>query len=352
MKRIYYILITLIGLFTISSCTEEIDPVIDSYDFKAPVFDATLPGSAMVLTKATENNVIRTFAWTRAYFGYQSAVTYTLQFDKAGNNFKAPLDVAVTNGLTKPMTVAELNTKLLTLGLAHSRASVFEARVVATCSPLVETLYSAKISFTVTPYEVVIIYPAIYVPGNYQAASGYTSDWSPDKAPALYSLKGDNRYEGYVNFANAGGMYKFTKDQNWTTNWGDDAGNGKLNPNGKDIPSAGPGYYKINVNLNTLAYTVIKTDWGVIGDATPTGWDSDTKLTYNIATKQWTTTLNLKSGGLKFRANSDWALNYGDNAGNFTLQENGANISIAAAGNYTITLDFSKANYTYNLKKN
>jgi len=351
MKKIYYLLVVLLGLFAFSSCTDTIDPVIDSTMYKAPIFDALLPGTPLVLTKANATQVAKTFAWTRADFGYPSATTYVLQFDKVGNQFKTPLEVALTTQLTVPFTVAEMNSKLLTLGLPYGKASTFEARVSASVGPLVNTLYSPVMTMTVTPYEVVIIYPTIYVPGSYQAASGYTSDWSPDKAPALFSVKSDNKYEGYVNIAADGSMFKFTKEMNWTTNWGDDGLDLKLDAGGKDIP-AGAGYYKMNVNLSTLTYSTLKTVWGVIGDATPTGWDSDTKMVYDKVTKTWTLNLALKAGKIKFRANSDWGLNYGDKDANLTLEEGGDDIVIAAAGNYTITLDLSKAVYTYNLKKN
>lgn len=352
MKKIYYLLAALIGFFAVSSCTDEIDPIIEPSNFKAPIFDATSAGGSIVLTKANAANVARTFAWSKADFGFSSPTTYVLQFDKAGKNFKSALDVAVTTQPSASFTVADLNTKMLTLGMPFGVSGNVEARVYAYINPMVDTLYSSTITFSVTPYEVVIIYPTIYVPGNYQAASGYTSDWSPDKAPALFSLKSDNKYEGYVYFANDGGMFKFTKEQNWTTNWGDDGLDLKLDPNGKDIPSAGAGYYKMNVNLNTLTYSVLKTNWGVIGDATPTGWDSDTKMTYNATSKTWSITMNLKVGKIKFRANSDWALNYGDRDANLTLEEGGDDIVISTAGNYTITMDLSKAVYTYSLKKN
>jgi hypothetical protein len=249
------------------------------------------------------------------------------------------------------MTVEGMNTKLLTLGLPHSVARAVELRVMATVSPLVDTLFSGNLSLNVTPYEVVIIYPKIYVPGNYQGASGYTSDWSPDKAPSLYSLKSDNKYEGYVFLGVAAPMFKFTKDQNWTTNWGDTGLDGTLDAGGSDIPAT-TGYYKMNVNLNNLTYSVTKTDWGLIGDATPGGWDNDTNMTYDKDTKVWTVTLNLTAAKIKFRANDAWTLNYGDKGANLTLEEGGDDIVVPSAGNYTVTLDLSKAIYTYTLKKN
>ncbi len=351
MKRIYLILTAIIGLFAISSCTDEVNPILDATNFKAPVFDGASVGGSIVLTKANAAQTARTFSWTKADFGFQAATTYTLQFDKAGNAFKAPLDVATTTQPTVTFTVADLNTKMLTLGLPYAQASNVEARIIANIGSNVQTLTSATNSFSVTPYEVVIVYPMIYVPGSYQAASGYTSDWSPDKAPSLYSLKSDNKYEGYVYIAADGSMFKFTKDPNWTTNWGDDGLDLKLDPNGKDIPTSA-GYYKMNVNLSTLTYSTLKTTWGVIGDATPTGWDSDTNMVYDPVAKTWSVTMTLKAGKIKFRANDAWDLNYGDNGANFSLEEGGSDIVITDAGNYTITLILSKAVYTYTLKKN
>ena len=190
------------------------------------------------------------------------------------------------------------------------------------------------------------------MPGNYQAASGYTSDWSPDVAPQLYSLKDNDKYEGYVNMANGSNEFKFTDLPDWTINWGDTGADGTLDSDGDNIILADAGYYKMNVDLTALTYTLMNTDWGLIGSATPGGWDSDQDMTYDPVNYVWTITLDLIAGEAKFRANDDWALNYGDDNANLKLNEGGANIAIAADGNYTITLDLSQAVYRYAVVKN
>jgi hypothetical protein len=54
---------------------------------------------------------------------------------------------------------------------------------------------------------------------------------------------------------------------------------------------------------------------------------------------------------LKFRANGNWDLNYGDTGANGTLEEGGTNIG-TIAGNYLVTLDLSNPrNYTYTMTK-
>jgi starch-binding outer membrane protein SusE/F len=55
-------------------------------------------------------------------------------------------------------------------------------------------------------------------------------------------------------------------------------------------------------------------------------------------------TLDLSAGSFKFRANDAWTINWGGSLGGLT--QDGANIAVATAGNYTITLDPFKATGT------
>ena len=108
----------------------------------------------------------------------------------------------------------------------------------------------------------------------------------------------------------------------------------------------------MNVDINALTYTVLKTEWGLIGSATPNGWDSDQDMTYDATNDVWTITLDLVDGEIKFRANDDWGLNYGDTGGDKKLEEGGDNIPVTA-GNYTITLDLGVPPiYRYTIVKN
>jgi len=75
-------------------------------------------------------------------------------------------------------------------------------------------------------------------------------------------------------------------------------------------------------------------------------------LIYDKATKTLKVTLALKVGKIKFRANDAWDLNYGDNDFDGSLEEGGADIPVAVAGNYTITLNLEVAGYAYEIKKN
>ena len=87
-------------------------------------------------------------------------------------------------------------------------------------------------------------------------------------------------------------------------------------------------------------------NWGIIGSATPTGWDSDTNLDYDLTTKKYSTTMNMVVGEFKFRLDDAWAVNFGDDGNNLSLEAGGANIPITAAGSYTIVADFNAKTYT------
>ena len=349
MKKIIIILLAFGIAF--SSCiykNEEGDPVIGVY--KAPVMDDV--SGNYVLTEEKANEIFKTFNWTAADYGFPSATNYSVQIDFKGKNFATPIDLVVTTANTASITVGVLNQKLLAMGAKTNVPSEIEIRILAKVSDYVKTLPSNVPVMKILPYKVVIIYPSLYLPGNYQAASGYGGDWTPKDAQQIYSVKQNNKYEGYVNMVGNGIMFKFTDEPNWDINWGDDGFNGTLDKNGKDIPVAAAGYYRMKADITALTYSVLKTDWGLIGDATPGGWDSDTNMTYDTVSRTWKVTLALKVGKVKFRANDSWDLNYGDNDFDGSLEEGGKDIPIDVAGNYTVTLNLEVAGYAYELKKN
>ncbi|MCD6202313.1 MAG: RagB/SusD family nutrient uptake outer membrane protein [Bacteroidales bacterium] len=188
-------------------------------------------------------------------------------------------------------------------------------------------------------------YPLIFVPGSYQG-------WNPeDSTTVLASVNSDNHYQGYLYFADANTEFKFSYYPNWDYNFGDNGADGTLDQNGDNIVVPEAGYYKIDVDTTTRIYSVVKTDWGVIGDATADQWDSDQNMTYDPATGLWTVVLELNTGEIKFRANDDWALNYGDNDADGILEEGGSNISIPEAGKYKISLKLGAPDYTYTIEK-
>ena len=193
-----------------------------------------------------------------------------------------------------------------------------------------------------TPPKSTKAYPVLNCPGSYQG-------WNPaDPNHVVASVASDSKYEGYLYFANSNVEFKFAAGS-WAVNWGD-AGNGTLGHGAANIKVPDPGYYKVNADTNALTFSVVKTVWGVIGDATPGGWTTDTPMAYDTASKTWSATLVLTAKTLKFRANSSWDINYGGENG--ILTSGGGNIAIAQEGTYLVTIKLGCPDYTYTIKRN
>jgi hypothetical protein len=143
-------------------------------------------------------------------------------------------------------------------------------------------------------------------------------------------------WQGVVHLtANA---FKFRANHDWGMNYGSDNADGKLRADGGNIPVTVEGDYAISLDLShPNAYTYVANNWGLIGDATPGGWSTDTNMTWDPVAKVLKVTLNLTAGSFKFRANDGWSVNWGGSLGGLT--QDGSNISVATAGSYTITLD-------------
>lgn len=102
--------------------------------------------------------------------------------------------------------------------------------------------------------------PQIYVPGGYQSNSGYGSDWNPSDAPPLVSENSNSVYKGHVYVKEAGSELKFTEDQTFNDDYGDNNGDGTLDKGGDNIKVKKPGLHTITVDLNTMEYSLESAD--------------------------------------------------------------------------------------------
>lgn len=172
--------------------------------------------------------------------------------------------------------------------------------------------------------------PVLYMAGD---ANGWaTNDY----------LAGEDgvHFTGFM-FLNQNG-FKFCTQPEWKgTNYGanfDTAGDAA-----NITMTEAAGYYKVDVDLETKSYVLTPiTTIGIIGSASPNGWDSDVDMTYvpyNAETKElgyWEIKdVIFTSGEIKFRANDDWAINWGGDTN--ALTQGGDNISVDA-GKYDIKL--------------
>ncbi|MFA5417920.1 MAG: SusF/SusE family outer membrane protein [Bacteroidales bacterium] len=224
--------------------------------------------------------------------------------------------------------------------------TTYHVRAYATNS--IGTAYGADVQFTTLANILTWYIPGDYVEASYPDTA--YANWSPEKSPQVKStVAAPDNLEGYVYMANTENNWKFASQPNWDgPNYGDDNNSGVLDPNAANNINSPSGYYKLNVDFAALTYTAVATVWGVIGDATPLGWDDETLLAYDPITMTWRGGMHLTAASYKFRANHNWDYNYGSDAGDGTLQAGGANISVTTEDDYYFILDLSNPNeYTY-----
>ena len=174
--------------------------------------------------------------------------------------------------------------------------------------------------------------PILYMAGD---ANGW------DHSDVLNSDDGVH-FTGYM-YLNQNG-FKFSTQPNWDgTSYGADfdtaPGAGNI------VITEDAGFYQVDVDLSAKTYTLTPFTIGIIGSATPTGWDGDTNMTYNPEERCWELKdVTLTDGEMKFRHTNDWSLSWGGELDNLTTQ-NGPNIAVAA-GTYDIKLKVNWAEGT------
>ncbi len=173
--------------------------------------------------------------------------------------------------------------------------------------------------------------------GDYFYEIGNESGWGTSHA--LAGPANDGKYKGYYYL---NGEFKFKPNAD---NWDDDleyvsgtTTSGTLtDAGGPNCPDPGEGFYEIFLDAGALNYTLTKIESvSMIGGFNE--WGSDLEMTYNTEEGCWEVTTDQVSGEYKFRANHDWAINWGGDVNGLT--QDGANLSIDG-GSHTFKLYLS-----------
>lgn len=85
------------------------------------------------------------------------------------------------------------------------------------------------------------------------------------------------------------------------------------------------------VKITPYADLIKPTEWGVVGSATPKGWDGPDVPFWRVVgdDTHYVAYITLKDGEIKFRKNNKWEEDFGDNGADGTLEKGGANISVS-----------------------
>ena len=359
MKITRYAMMLAAATGLLSAC-QKLDEV-KAYDpdkVVAPVLHA-LPGEIVI----TPDNMgsTQTFTWDAADFGVRTQINYSIE---ASYNDGAKLVLFTgMNGTSSEQTYESLNNILALsvedggLGVPSGEPTDVDFYISATIGTDFEKFYSAPATVRMTVTTAERTYPQVWVIGDY-------CGWNFDNAQGLFCFSGDEvTYEAIVDLGEkAANGFKLSGEAGWNDacNWGtdDDAAAPETEaPSITLISSGGSGnimvyskrFYRFVFDRSTLTLSnkLSFNSMGIIGDATPGGWDTDTEMNFDTQKQRFWVDVTLTAGEFKFRADNDWAINFGGADGR--LSQNGDNIK-ATAGNYRVyaTLNNS-AEITYEL---
>ncbi|MBI5915724.1 MAG: SusE domain-containing protein [Bacteroidetes bacterium] len=323
-----YLTFILASALLLHACSDDsFDPVLTLEGGQVITNPST--GSSYILTADTKDDVFEKITWTATDFNLTNLVntTYRLQMDVKGNNFSAPVLLTNTKELEYEITVGNLNSKLLLMGLNPDEAAEIELRVVANKDQKLDDIISEIVTINVTPYGATVTVKPVYLLGSATLAG-----WDNLAALPMTYLDG-GRYE-IVTTLNPGAdkYFKFISVLGqWAPQWGTDA---------TGLPEGGPlvyrptesepdppailapalaSQYKIIVDTAQLTYEVFEYgDIYLLGGATLAGWDNTIALPMTkVSEGKYTITTTLDPAGQFWKIIDErgaWAPQWGTDA--------------------------------------
>ncbi len=347
----------------------------------------TASSTDIVMSPADTNNTVLTLNWTDPNYtvdGSRSThnVNYTVSFDLASNDFAAPEQFNVTNGLSMSMTGEELNGLMSDLGLEDTTQNYPLAVMVNSALYVGSTaLESNVVNLTVKPFSTkpTAKYP---VPDNlYLVGDATGGGWdNPVPVPSQQFTKIDEFTFGGIFQLTGGNKYLFLPTNgDWGHKYaspdnsapGASEGGDFIPDDGGDIPApATSGLYKIIVDFVKGRYTVTEVtsapdippaELFIVGDATPGGWDNPVPVPsqqfLQVSNSGFEIIISLTGGNkyLLLPENGSWDHKYavadqtvpGASEGGTLVVDTGQDIPAPAdSGTYRIYVEFVNKTYS------
>lgn len=229
----------------------------------------TSSSTNIIGTLATQGQTATTFSWTPSFPGYSGAINYVLEFDSAGKNFASAQTMAVGTGLTKTLTIGEVNAMALNEGIAGGATGKIEYRIKATTAQGA-VAYSNVVPVTIQAY---IPFYRMYIVGS-------VNGWDINNPWEIISDKAAGRWgKVFYTYAklNAGDAFLFVKTPgDWNSKHGSTGGSGAVHDigapgSGGDFVVPTAGIYRLTIDLNANKVYIQPKQVGVVGNMQ--GWD-------------------------------------------------------------------------------
>ncbi|MBD0403420.1 MULTISPECIES: SusE domain-containing protein [unclassified Flammeovirga] len=358
MKRILALAVLTASLFSCNN-DKDLTQIGEDDTWVGPEITNAPEDKLYEFTAETQNEEFTTLEWSSADYGKNTEYKYNLIASVEGFENEEILTVATASSTSSTLLEKEVSKTINLITGVTDPAKVEEVRVSLRVESYIgeggedsPKLSSSFTSFDLFPY--LGYQPTLWLAGNFNG-------WGHNDADVIsHDEENQGNYnnrlwmsaeeEGQV----IGGNFKISTEKGWgATNYGLGDEEGTLSDTGGDIPVGDPNLYDVKVNIDELTYELVPIEWGIIGDATPLGWDDETKMTLDPATASWSIIVDLKDGHMKFRANHTWDINLGAGDKDGELSDSNAPDIPVSAGRYKITLllNTEKGTYTYTMEK-
>ncbi|SFN59868.1 SusF/SusE family outer membrane protein [Salegentibacter flavus] len=369
MKKLSILLFAFVALMSFNACTSDDDIVFVAQPDPEGIEFTNTFSEVYLLTSSTSNNLAERFVWNEVDFDAPTTITYELQGSTdadftvvdvlgstGGNNLGVTvgqmLSMAEDAGLDNDPATEEPNT-----GDLYFRVRAFAGDGEGNALEEYSEVRNLSVMLPESGEEEEEAMRELYFVGDATAAG-----WSPDNnnTPMFRDAENEDVYYFQGRFAGGGDVEGFKLVEipgQWQPQWGGTDGVLSVNAGDSDDPAAfkvaADAYYSLMVDVDNMTYTweeidesdaTVYNEIGIIGDATADGWDSDQDMTQSDFDPHiwYVNDIELTDGEIKFRADNDWAVNWGDETpiSGQGVQE-GSNIP-ATAGTYDIwfnTLD-------------
>jgi hypothetical protein len=291
MNKKIFIYLTFIGLIgLLFSCKKD--------ETKAVLLDnpngPTIVSVPDLTLKRTNGANMLEFIGTAIEPGFQASVTYFLEACAKGNNFQDPVTIySGSQDLSIKITVGDLDGILL---------SKFPADLVSPVDFRIRSVLSLSSGTGTYAYSSAI--KTVDVKTYGPPALSLTV---AGKLQSVVSSADNKTYSGWIY--TDGTPFQFTNNDDGKK-YGGVLAAGEvscaLTENGPAI-ALPAGAYNVTADINSgvMKMTVADVTIGIIGDAVG-GWDNDTKMVYSFTDHTWNITINVVTGGIKFRTHNSW----------------------------------------------
>lgn len=306
-----------------------------------------------------------TLTWNDPKYAVGLANTkFTVMVSPTGSSFATFGSKQFVGVLKGDLSGKDINGIAVQLGATIGQPIAMDVKVLASQENNNEPIYSNTLQVTVTPYgDLSLAATSLDVVCAAVTASevGDTLSWTVAfngfagvKTYQMEYAKGGTAFASPTPVDITGFMKTFTQlDLNKIAlGFGTAPGSaGDVDFRIKATNEKGAVVYSNTVTVSVTTY-VANNSIGIIGDATPGGWNTDTDM-YRLDPANnpgaWTVIIKL-TGGLsaKFRADDDWGTNWG--AAGFpsgTGTQNGANIPVSSTGYYKVDFNAGTGAYVF-----